>query len=46
MNVLQEIQSWYISNCNGDWEHSFGVSIDTLDNPGWSVRIDLADTGL
>ena len=20
-----------------DWEHLFGVKIDTLDNPGWSL---------
>jgi len=24
--------------------HSFGVAIDTLDNPGWMVTIDLAET--
>lgn len=38
--------SWYAAQCNEDWEHSFGVKIDTLDNPGWSVEIDLEDTGL
>ena len=27
--------------CNGEWEHSHGVKIDTLDNPGWQVHIDL-----
>ncbi|MER6509415.1 immunity 53 family protein [Nonomuraea sp. NPDC001636] len=40
------LQSWYASCCNDDWEHSYGVTIDTLDNPGWHVKIDLADTPL
>lgn len=43
-NTIQEIQEWYLANCNGDWEHSFGVKIHTLDNPGWAVSIDLEDT--
>ena len=46
MNELEEIQRWYNSQCNADWEHRFGVSIETLDNPGWSVKIDLEDTDL
>ena len=46
MDVLIRIQQWYASQCNGDWEHQFGVRIDTLDNPGWLVRIDLAGTSL
>ena len=43
---LTELMRWYASNCNGEWEHQYGVSIETLDNPGWSVEIDLADTAL
>jgi hypothetical protein len=38
------IEQWYVSQCNGEWEHSYGVKIDTLDNPGWQVVIDLLDT--
>ena len=44
--VLRELQRWYAGRCNGDWEHGFGVEITTLDNPGWSVKIDLAGTEL
>ena len=33
--VFQRLQKWYKSQCNGDWEHSFGIKIETLDNPGW-----------
>ena len=42
--TLARLQKWYTSQCDGDWEHSYGVAIDTLDNPGWSVKIDLAET--
>lgn len=46
MNMLEWIQNWYLSNCDGDWEHSYGLNIYTLDNPGWSVDIELTDTDL
>jgi len=46
MSPLQELQKWYRSQCNGDWEHSWRVKIDTLDNPGWQLTINLADTNL
>ena len=46
MNTLQEIERWYASQCDGDWEHMYGVDIGTLDNPGWTVRIDLHETEL
>jgi hypothetical protein len=42
--VMLKLQEWYQAQCNGDWEHSFGVKIDTLDNPGWVVSIDLKET--
>ena len=40
------LQNWYNGNCDGYWEHMFMVKIDTLDNPGWRVSIDLLDTPL
>lgn len=42
--VFLRLQQWYESECNGDWEHTFGIRIETLDNPGWLVTIDLAET--
>jgi Immunity protein 53 len=45
-NAIQQIESWFEDQCNDDWEHSFGVHIETLDNPGWHVKIDLTDTHL
>ncbi|MBI6871796.1 immunity 53 family protein [Clostridium aciditolerans] len=46
MNIIKWIQDWYIENCDEDWEHCYGVTISTLDNPGWLVDIDLVDTDL
>jgi len=46
MSSLQELQEWYLSQCNEDWEHSYGVSIGTIDNPGWSLEVDLSDTNM
>jgi hypothetical protein len=43
-NVLEWLQQWYKSQCDGDWEHEYGVKIDTLDNPGWYVIINLTGT--
>jgi len=46
VTILERLQAWYASDCNGDWEHSWGIVIDTLDNPGWTVKIDLNGTEL
>lgn len=46
INTLSWLEKWYLCNCNGDWEHSYGITIETLDNPGWDVKIDLTKTSL
>ena len=46
MTSLDKLAAWYRARCNESWEHSYGVSIDTLDNPGWLVKIDLTGTTL
>jgi hypothetical protein len=46
MDELSEIQNWYLQHCDGDWEHGYGLHIGTLDNPGWTVEINLEETGL
>jgi hypothetical protein len=43
---LTFLQSWYLSQCDEDWEHEYGVKIATLDNPGWRVQVDLIGTAL
>jgi hypothetical protein len=46
MHELSQIQDWYASQCDGSWEHSNGVQIESLDNPGWYVKIDIRQTDL
>jgi len=46
MNRLTQIQDWYAAHCDGVWEHTWGVKIDSLDNPGWWVKINLVGTEL
>ena len=45
-SLLYRLQQWYQSMCDGDWEHCYGVKIETSDNPGWIVEIDIIDTPL
>ncbi len=45
-DVLTWLQGWFTANCNGDWEHDRGISVHSLDNPGWRVRIELVGTAL
>lgn len=40
------LEQWYQAQCDGDWEHEWGVRIGTLDNPGWTVDINLEETVL
>ncbi len=40
------LQKWYQIHCNGDWEHGSGIHLHTIDNPGWSLTINLEDTEL
>jgi len=46
MSTLTQLQEWYARQCNGEWEHSAGVSIQSCDNPGWWVKINLVGTPL
>ena len=43
---LSELESWFHRHCDGDWEHEFGIKIETLDNPGWCLTIPLERTEL
>ena len=41
---IELLMRWYQSQCDGDWEHQHGVRMGTIDNPGWRLDVDLADT--
>ena len=44
--ILSKLQQWFAQQCDGDWEHDCGIRIETLDNPGWIIKINLAGTEL
>jgi hypothetical protein len=46
LSTLAKLQRWFASECNADWEHTYGIVIETSDNPGWIVKIDLWETEL
>jgi len=44
VTALARLQRWYKSNCDGEWEHAHGIRIQTLDNPGWLIDIEVVGT--
>src|SRR6266568_5504136 len=43
---LSWLQRWYSAHCDGEWEHGSGITLETIDNPGWSMTIGLYGTEL
>jgi hypothetical protein len=43
-DVFGQLENWYREQCDGEWEHASGIRIETLDNPGWSLVVDLTGT--
>ena len=43
---FRDIIEWYQSHCDDSWEHQYGVRLETLDNPGWQLTVDLIHTDL
>ena len=44
MNEMHKLQKWFEGQCDGDWEHEFGIKIETIDNPGWKLVVPLERT--
>lgn len=42
-DLLKWLEQWFVSHCDGEWEHGYGASIETLDNPGWYLRLRVDD---
>ena len=42
-SILKWLEEWYNGNCDGDWQHEYGIKIETVDNPG-SIKIALSYT--
>ena len=45
-DLLEALQEWFARHCDGEREHRHGIKIETCDNPGWWVKIDLVGTEL
>jgi len=43
-DALAWLQDWYAGNCDGEWEHEWGITLTTTDNPGWYLSVDLQET--
>lgn len=46
MDRIEKLCRWYEAQCGDEWEEDHGFRITTLDNPGWSLKIDLDLTPL
>lgn len=45
-DALKWLEDWYSDQCDGDWEHQNGIDIGNIDNPGWTLKVDLTGTSL
>jgi hypothetical protein len=43
---LRALQAWFAAHCDGNWEQEYGVTIQTVEEPGWELRVDLVGTSL
>jgi hypothetical protein len=44
--LIANLEAFFASQCDGDWEHGQGIQIESLDNPGWSMKVSLIDTDI
>ena len=42
-DYLSAMNDWYVSQCDGWWEHGNGISFSTIKIPGWKLSIDDED---
>jgi Immunity protein 53 len=43
---LGALQAWFAAHCDGNWEQEYGVTIGTVEDPGWELRVDVVGTPL
>jgi immunity protein 53 of polymorphic toxin system len=46
MDQLAFLECWFVEQCDDDWEHQYRIKLETLDNPGWALAVDLTGTNL
>jgi hypothetical protein len=45
-DALTRLSRWYAAHCDGEREHHHGITVTSLDNPGWWMKVDLTGTEL
>jgi hypothetical protein len=45
-SALSRLVDWYTAHCDEDWEHQEGIDIQSLDNPGFRLKISVKGTEL
>lgn len=40
INYIRLIDNFYRNCCDGQWEHDYGFTIETCDNPGWLLTFN------
>jgi hypothetical protein len=41
---LEWLDTWYQNQCDGEWEHSRGMRLESLHERGWQLTIHLVGT--
>ena len=41
---LEWLEDWYQRQCDGDWEHTQGIRLESLRRRGWRLTISLEGT--
>ncbi|MFY1048502.1 immunity 53 family protein [Chryseobacterium sp. GP-SGM7] len=39
--MINWLQKWFNEQIDGNWEHEAVLKIETIDNPGWSLEVNL-----
>lgn len=37
--MLNALEQYYREKCDGLWEHNYGFTLESCDNPGWMLNI-------
>ncbi|MCG6168926.1 Imm53 family immunity protein [Leptospira sanjuanensis] len=45
-SMFSWLMEWFQSQCDGDWEHEYGIAINTNLDRGWQVKIEVNFTEL
>ena len=39
MEHIKILDDFYLNHCNDEWEHKYGITIETCDNLGWQITV-------